>query len=145
MKILAIDYGFAKTGIAISDELGIGAQALGVIKCDDLSELITKVLRHIALHKPEIILVGLPIQLDMVSLKIRNPQLFNFIDMLKGNLLKRGNAEMKILGWDESYTTRLAEKGNTRAYNLKHGDSGAACILLQEYLTSPDRDEAIQL
>ncbi len=64
MKVMGIDYGKARIGIAISDALGILATPLGNIEEKHFPTQVEKTLKVIFEHKPQKVIVGLPKNMD---------------------------------------------------------------------------------
>src|SRR6266508_4848934 len=60
MRILAIDHGTKRMGIAISDELGMIAQPLEFIPTEPFAELLDRLKEIIRAKQVELILVGMP-------------------------------------------------------------------------------------
>jgi putative Holliday junction resolvase len=121
MKLMGIDYGLRRIGLAISD--GIVADPLG--KVQDL----TAVLRLADEHGIEKIIIGLP--------DPRNSRVRSFGERL---------AELSgipVEYWDESYSTRQARQGMIAAGKPPKDrrdeiDQNAAAVILQSYLDAKD-------
>ena len=64
MRILAIDHGTKRMGIAISDELGMIAQPLEFIPAEPFVELLERLKEIIRAKQVELILVGMPRNMD---------------------------------------------------------------------------------
>lgn len=64
MKIMSIDYGDARTGIAFCDEREILASAYGVIKENYAPKLADKIIDIISREKPRKVVIGLPRNMD---------------------------------------------------------------------------------
>ena len=62
--ILGLDIGDARTGVAISDELGIAAHPLCTIHRKSRKAVLAELQELVTAHKVERIVVGLPLQLD---------------------------------------------------------------------------------
>jgi putative Holliday junction resolvase len=132
MRILAIDHGTKRMGIAISDELKMIAQPLEFILADPFDHFLAR-LREILLEKEvELILVGMPRNMDgsygPAALKVQE-----FIAVLKQSVVT------PIQTWDERLTSAQANrfligadvKRNQRKEKV---DKTAAAILLQSFL-----------
>ena len=132
MRILAIDHGSKRMGIAVSDELKMIAQPLEFIPAEPFPAFLTRLEELILDKEVESILVGLPRNMDgsygPAALKVRD-----FVEVLKGAL------SVPIKTWDERLTSAQANKlliqGNVRRDKRKEKvDAMAAAILLQSYL-----------
>ena len=64
MKLMAIDYGDVRTGVALSDVRGILASPFDVISEAYMPKLVTKLLEVVDEQKPEKIIIGLPRNMD---------------------------------------------------------------------------------
>ena len=104
-RILAIDYGMVRTGIAITDELGITAQGLETISSNGNDKIVLKRLAEI-LEKFDIdtFVIGNPINMDGTKSK-RSIETDNFIHKLKSRFNK-----INIVSVDERLTTVEAHK-----------------------------------
>ena len=132
MRILGIDYGDARIGIAVSDLMGWTAQGVGTIynkKWEKLSAELSKILDE---YKPEKIVVGMPKNMDG-TLGFRADATYEFVEKLKG--IYGG----EIIFRDERLTTvgatRFLNETNTRGKNRKQViDTVSACLILEGYL-----------
>ena len=132
MRIMAIDYGLKRVGVAITDALCTISQPLLTIEPKSDSDLIKR-LKCIA-QKNE---VGLIILGNPLSLKGKPTEMSERI----GRFLKklRSSIDIEVVLWDERYVSKYAVK---RMQNLgisskkEEIDRIAAAILLDEYLES---------
>jgi putative Holliday junction resolvase len=131
-RILGIDYGTRRIGIAISDPMGIIAQGLCTIDNDeDTCEAVEDIIRDQHVGR---IVVGVPYAPDG-GLGRKGEEVMEFLDRL------RAHVDVPVETWDESFTTVEAHR-QLRAAGMKkkrRGEKGrademAARILLQEYL-----------
>lgn len=134
MRILGIDYGDARVGVAVSDELGFTAQGIGTLKSKGMKNLINELLAIIDKYSPEKIVVGLPKNMDG-TIGFRGEATYAFTDALK----KVYHGE--IIYQDERLTTvgasRFLNETNTRGKKRKNVvDTVAACLILENYLNS---------
>lgn len=106
MRILGIDYGDSRVGIAITDALGITAQGLETISYDGNDKILLKRIDEILSIYPdvEIIVVGMPFNMDGTK-TIRAEITEKFIHKLKCKYNK-----LKIETIDERLTTVAAHK-----------------------------------
>ena len=63
MKVLALDYGSARTGVAVSDPTGTLARPLVTVRRAATDDGFAKLLAVIAAEEPELVVVGLPLTL----------------------------------------------------------------------------------
>jgi len=135
MRILALDHGTKRIGVAISDELKMIAHPLEFIPAEPFPGFLTR-LGEILREKPaELIVVGMPRNMDgsygPASAKVRE-----FIADLKQTVA------IPIRTWDERLTSVQANRALTEAEvrgkaRKEKVDQMAAAILLQSYLDSP--------
>jgi putative Holliday junction resolvase len=133
MRILAIDPGEARVGIAVSDPRGVMAVPIGVYVRrggQDVAELAAIARREGA----ESIVVGLPLRLDgSIGVQARRAQrLGRAIEAASG---------LPVVFWDERFSSREAtrlmiESGSSRQRRRRDQDAVAATIILQAYLDS---------
>ncbi|MDX2226630.1 MAG: Holliday junction resolvase RuvX [Verrucomicrobiae bacterium] len=134
MRILGLDHGTVRVGVAVSDELGMIAFAMEYIPIEPLEGFLERLRKIIAEKEVELIIVGMPRNMDgtygPAAQKVRE-----FIALLEGKLA------LPIKAWDERLTSVAAHKalasGNVKARDRKGKiDQIAAQILLQSYLDS---------
>ena len=132
MRILALDHGTVRIGVALSDELKMIATPLEFIPAEPFAGFLARIEELIRDREVEMILVGMPRNMDgsygPAALKVQE-----FVA-----LLKEATA-VPIQLWDERLTSaqanRLLIEGNVRRHDRKAKvDKMAAAILLQSYL-----------
>ncbi|MDD4178721.1 MAG: Holliday junction resolvase RuvX [Candidatus Margulisbacteria bacterium] len=127
VRIIGIDYGEKRIGVAASDPLLITAQGVATVK--DLQELKNVIGRYDDVQE---IVVGLPRSMDG-SLGIAAQKVLAFIETLKAE------TGFNVVSWDERLTTAAAERmlisaGVSREKRKKVIDKSAAAGILQSYL-----------
>ncbi len=137
MRILGIDYGDARVGVAVSDALGWTAQGIRTIKNNGSKSLLAELKEIIDEYSPETIVIGLPKNMDG-SEGFRAQATYEFADRLKE--IYTG----EIAFCDERLTTvsaaRVLNETNTRGKNRKKVlDTVSACFILETYLRSIDK------
>jgi len=134
MSILGLDPGSKRVGMALSDELGMIAQPLDYLPAEPFEEFIRQLLQLIETRGVEMILVGMPRNMDgsygPAAEKVRE-----FVAFLKDAIT------VPIQLWDERLTTVSAQKsliaaGTRREKRKEKVDKIAAAIILQGYLDS---------
>ena len=133
-RIMAIDYGRKRSGIAVSDSLKIIANWLTTVPSHTLIDFIKN---YIKSENVELFVIGLPKQLDNTpseSMKYITP----FV-----NLLKKQIPDIPIAMYDERFTSALAHKamidGGMKKSDRRNKDivdTIAASIILNDYLQS---------
>ncbi len=134
MRVLALDHGTKRIGVAVSDELKMIAQPLEFIPAEPFAEFLARLKELLREKEVELILVGMPRNMDG-SYGPAALQVQNFIAALKGEVA------VPIWTWDERLTSaqanRLLIEGKVRRDKRKGKvDQTAAAILLQSYLDS---------
>lgn len=134
MRVLGIDYGDARVGVAVSDALGMTAQGVGTIKNTGAKKLLEELSKIIDEYSPEKIVIGLPKNMDGTE-GFRAEATYKFADKLKE--IYGG----EIIFKDERLTTvgatRFLNETNTRGKKRKGVlDTVSACLILEGYLNS---------
>lgn len=131
-RILALDYGSKRTGIAITDELQLIASGLTTVATSELMDFLTK---YIASEKVELVLVGEPKHKDGTHSNIEE----EIQKFLKKFHVAFPNLQMKRV--DERYTSKMAfqtmiDSGlkKKQRQNKALVDEISATIILQEFL-----------
>jgi putative holliday junction resolvase len=134
MRILALDHGTKRVGVAVSDEMLIFAQPLEYIPPEPFPAFLARLNQIISDREIGQILVGLPRNMDgsygPAALKVEA-----FVAGLKEAVT------IPIKLWDERLTSTQAQRfliqgGVRRAQRKEKVDKTAAAILLQSYLDS---------
>lgn len=134
MRILALDHGTKRVGVAVSDEMKMIASPLEYIPAEPFADFLTRLKEIIREKEVELVLVGMPRNMDgsygPAALKVQE-----FVAVLKDAIA------IPIKSLDERLTTVQAQKfliqGNVRRDKRKEKvDKTAAAILLQSYLDS---------
>jgi putative Holliday junction resolvase len=131
-RILAIDFGKVRTGIAVTDELQIIASGLTTV---DTSNLISFLKEYIQKEKVELFLVGLPKQMDN-SASESEALIKPFLEKLSKIF---PNVPVKRV--DERFTSKMAfqsmiDGGLKKKHRQNKGlvDEISATLILQSYL-----------
>lgn len=132
MKIMSVDYGDVRTGIAFCDKNEVLASSYAVIKEDYLPKLINKILDIVIKEKPELIVIGLPKNMDG-SYGFRSEKCIQ----LKEEIEK--NVDIPVDFEDERLTTVIAHDilsaNNVRGKKRKAVvDAVSAVVILQSYI-----------
>ena len=129
MRIVALDYGPARTGVAVSDPTGTLARPVGVIERVDSDDGLARLVEVIRAEAAERVVVGMP--LTLAGARGEQAQSTErFVESL------RGAVDVPVETFDERFTTDLAEQaGGATAPK----DARAAAHLLDGYLTWSSR------
>lgn len=131
-RILGIDFGDRRIGVAISDELGLTAQPLAALEVSKDGGHLEELARLCREQRVERVVVGLPRNMDG-SLGFRARLTMEFVKALAARL------QLPIESWDERLTTRQAERslrdrGLTAKRRKARRDVVSAQLILQGYL-----------
>lgn len=123
MKVLALDYGRARTGVAVSDPTGAVARPLGIVRDASTDDGLAELEALITAEAIEQVVVGLP--LTMAGARGEQAQeTERFVEALRGRI------DVPVVTFDERFTTDLAE----RTPSATAEDARAAAHLLSSYL-----------
>lgn len=133
-RILALDYGRRRIGLAISDELGVTAQPLPVLLRRNRREDLSRLREIASANGVARILVGLPLHLSG-----RRGEMAEEASRFAARLRKELALPVEQL--DERLTSWEAEQLAKESHHAKNADldSISAAILLREYLESSQR------
>ena len=132
MRILALDHGSKRIGVAVSDETKTIAQPLEYIPAEPFADFLARLKKILAEKEIDLILIGQPRNMDgsygPAALKVET-----FVGVLKTAIT------VPIKMWDERLTSTMANKaliqgGVRRDKRKEKVDKMAAAILLQSYL-----------
>lgn len=131
-RILALDYGSKRTGIAITDELQLIASGLTTVATSELLDFLKK---YIASEKVELVLVGEPKQKDGTHSNIEE-EIQKFLKKFSEVF-----SDLEVKRVDERYTSKMAfqtmiDSGlkKKQRQNKALIDEISATIILQEFL-----------
>jgi putative holliday junction resolvase len=124
VKVFAIDYGSARTGVAVSDPSGTIARPLGVVERAASESGLERLAELIRSQAVERVVVGLPLTLrGEHGAQARETEAF--VEALRAAI------DVPVESFDERFTTGLAERVGT---DDAPEDARAAAHLLSSYL-----------
>ena len=123
MRVLALDFGSARTGVAVSDETGTLARPVGVVERGASDAGLARLAELVATEGAELVVVGLPLTLRGER-GAQAEETDAFVQALRAQL------EIPVETYDERFTTALAQQTGGRAPE----DAVAAAHLLQGWL-----------
>ncbi|MCM1505026.1 MAG: Holliday junction resolvase RuvX [Muribaculum sp.] len=134
-RLLAIDYGKKRCGIAVTDPLRIVATGLTTIRTCDLQSFIKE---YISKESVDVIIVGLP-----TTMSGEPSESMRYIEPGIKSLRKILPAEIEMKMWDERFTSTLAHRSmlvsgmkKSKRQDKAIVDEMAATIILNDYLQS---------
>ena len=133
-RILAIDYGRKRTGIAVRDPLQLIAGALTTVETKELERFVAD---YCAREEVSTIVIGKPMQMDGSP-----SETWRYIEPLAGRL-RHAYPDKEVLFYDERFTSVLAHRAMLDGGMKKMArrdkatvDKIAATIILQSYMES---------
>ena len=132
LRVLGLDLGTVRIGVALSDPLGMMASPETVISCTDRQHDIARLAELVAATDAELVVVGMPTTLRGEH-GIAAQQVDEFVAELAARL------SIQVTTWDERMTTVVAERalleaGKSREARRDLRDKVAATVMLQSYL-----------
>lgn len=133
-RILGVDLGTARTGVAVSDELQMLAHPVETIASGSLDTVAQRIAQLVRQMEAEAVVVGLPRHMNG-SLGLGAEQAQQFAEKL------RTTVACKIVTWDERLSSVAAERalqaaGKKTRHSRGIRDQVAAQFILQGYLDS---------
>lgn len=133
MRILAMDVGNRRVGMAISDPMGWTAQGIETLERKNNKQDMEQIAKLIKRYNPEKIVIGLPKNMNG-SIGPQGQKVKEFAELLKSEVYKG-----EIIFWDERLTSVMANRlmidaDVSRAKRKKKVDKMAAVFILQSYL-----------
>ncbi len=133
-RILAIDYGVRRTGVAVTDSLKLIANALATVETKALLPFLCD---YVGRESVELFVVGLPMQTN--GRESENlPRVRSFVGRLR-----KAIPGIPVEWWDERYTSVMAHRAILESGICKMArrdkalvDEVSACIILQGYMES---------
>ncbi len=123
MKVLALDYGAARTGVAVSDPTGTIARPLGVVERAATPSGLSEIRALVADEEAELVVVGMPLTLRGER-GSQAEETSEFVRNLEAVL------DVPVRTYDERFTTRIA----AHVPGELPEDARAAAHLLDSYL-----------
>jgi len=131
-RVLAVDYGSKRVGLALSDPLRLFAKPLKVIPNNGFAGILAEIRSTIAEQDVELLICGIPYAIEGGDTP-KTTETKAFLAKLTAAL------EIRVLPWDERYSTDEAEKELIKlGYDWKKRrpiqDAMAAAMILRSYL-----------
>jgi putative Holliday junction resolvase len=123
VKVMALDFGTARTGVAVSDPTGVIARPLCVVERAASGDGLAELVRLVADEHPEQVVVGHPL-----TLRGERGQQARITEDFAASL--RDLLEVPVILFDERFTTDLAQQTPSETAE----DARAAAHLLSSYL-----------
>ncbi len=142
MRILCLDIGTKRIGVAVSDPMGWTAQPLGVIGRKTKKRDFDEILKYITETKAEKLLVGIPLDSEG-GIGTSAKKILGLMEEI-GAFLKDNGCHIPVETWDERYSTADAEAhligaDVSRRKRRRVIDKMAAVMILKDYLDNRDQ------
>jgi putative Holliday junction resolvase len=131
-RIIALDIGAKRTGIAVTDPMQMIATGLEGIQTNDLVHFLKQ---YVALQSVEIIVVGKPMQMNYT-------ESWEYIEKV-AQIIGKNFPDIQLVFYDERFTSKIAVQsmktagaGKDEMKNKKTVDMVSATVLLQSYMES---------
>ena len=133
-RIIAIDYGTKRTGLAVTDPLRIIAGVLATVETKQLEKYLAD---YFSKNDVDIIVLGKPTQMNGAP-----SETMRFIEPLAGRL-RHAYPDKQVVAYDERFTSVLAQRtiresgiGKMARRDKSLVDKVSAAIILQDYMAS---------
>ncbi|MBQ8366646.1 MAG: Holliday junction resolvase RuvX [Alistipes sp.] len=133
-RLIAIDYGTKRTGLAVTDPLGIIASPLETVDTKQLERFLAD---YFAREDVDTIVVGYPRQMNG-----KPSDTMRYVEPLIGRL-RHAYPEKRVVAYDERFTSVLAQRtilqsgiGKMARRDKSLVDKVSAAIILQDYMAS---------
>jgi putative Holliday junction resolvase len=139
MRIMCLDVGEKRIGVAVSDPLGLTAQGLEVMHRNGIKKDLQQIRSYVDDYEVDELVLGLPLNMDGTKGE-KAQEILRLLAYLEKRL------PVPVKAWDERLTTVAAERvlldGDiTRAKRKKVIDKLAAVLILESYLQYKDRQD----
>ena len=130
-RILCLDIGHVRIGVAVTDPLGMFAQGIDVIPAGE--EWMEKLDELVDRYSPSVLLLGYPVRTNGSV----GPEAERIEELAR--MLEQRYPDLSVTLWDERFTTTIAtraliEGGVRREKRRSKVDKLAAVIILQDYI-----------
>lgn len=131
MKILAVDHGSKRVGVAVSSVDQVHAFPLEAIPGKDRHRLLTRLAEIVVEHDISSVVVGLPLTMGG-EMGPQAQKVQAFVERLRHKL----GESVSVVTWDERLSSALADRGRAGIACPRDGtrDMMAAVVILQGYL-----------
>lgn len=142
MRVLGIDVGIKRTGLALSDELGLSVRLLPNLQANSRMAAITKIKSLIIDYSVKAVVIGMPEAKTEHSKAVASRVLGLKTELEK--LVAEQGHQVEVILWDESYSSKtaaiqLSHSGVKKSARKAKLDGAAAAVLVEEFLSSQAR------
>ncbi len=131
-RLLGVDFGARRVGLALSDRTGLIAQGMETIEVENTGEILNAIASVVEAEQVLEVILGMPVNMDGTKGKMAD-QVEAFADLLKDRV------SCAVRTWDERLTSVSARRAMHEMGRGTRGNKGdldriAATLLLQNYL-----------
>ena len=139
MKVLGIDVGIKRTGMAISDELGLSVRMLPNLVAHSRALAVEKIMNLVSSEKVELVLIGQPEGRTDYSKAVIS-RVMGLKEALE-KYIEEHQISARVKLWDVSYSSKkaaqiLAHSGLKKKDRQLKLDSASAAVLVEDFLSS---------
>ena len=137
-RVLGLDVGDRRIGVAISDELRITARGLFTLIRTNIKVDTQRILDAISANDCSSVIIGLPLNLSGDD-SVQTEKVREFAEKLENKLVSNSMQGIKVIMYDERFTTILAdnamkEAGASQEKRKEVIDQMAAVVMLEDWL-----------
>ena len=148
-RVLGLDVGDRRIGVAISDELGITARGLFTLIRTNIKDDTQKIIDTVKVNECSAIIIGLPLNLSGED-SVQTVKVRKFAQKLENKLVSNAIKDVSVILYDERFTTILAERameeaGLSRKKIKMTIDRQASVIILEDWLRANPLGSSKQL
>ncbi|MDR3364107.1 MAG: Holliday junction resolvase RuvX [Clostridiales Family XIII bacterium] len=137
-RVLGLDVGDRRIGVAISDELGIAARGLFTLERTNTKSDTQKILDVVKENECSAVVVGLPLNLSGQD-SVQTEKVRAFAQKLENKFASNAMGGVPVVLYDERFTTRIAEReleaaGASRRQRKEAVDRQAAVLILEDWM-----------
>ena len=137
-RVLGLDVGDVRIGVAVSDELGITARGLFTLIRTNIKTDTQRILDAVNANDCSAVIIGLPLNLSGED-SAQTEKVREFSEKLKNKFVSNAMQDVSVILYDERFTTVLAERamkeaGASRKKVKESVDRQAAVVILEDWL-----------
>ena len=137
-RVLGLDVGDVRIGVAISDELRITARGLFTLIRTNIKKDTQSIIDTVSANDCSLIIIGLPLNLSGQD-SVQTEKVREFSQKLENKLVSNAMPDVKVILYDERFTTVLAEQAmkdqGVKNSKIKEAvDRQAAVVMLDDWM-----------
>ena len=137
-RVLGLDVGDRRIGVAVSDELGVTVRGLFTLERANIKADTQQLIETIRENECSAVVIGLPLNLSGQD-SVQTEKVREFARKLENKLISNAMQDVKVELYDERFTTVIAERrledaGIKKAKRREMTDQQAAIVILEDWL-----------